>query len=125
MPWLDPSLSLRWGAYSKLDADEQQKLVDLAVKAKDSGIATTRMAVEKVAGVFGIENVDAVMDAIEEEATKKAAKDLEQTTAEQQAMHDIVNDADPGGNRGGSQKKPPGASSGGSRGAGGSVSGAK
>lgn len=81
MPWHDPSLSIRWGAYAKLDADEQQKLVSLAVQAKEKGIATTRMAVEKVAGVFGIENVASVLTAIEDEAKKNAEKAVENAAA--------------------------------------------
>lgn len=115
MPWLDPSLSLRWGTYTKLDGDEQQKIVAATVQAKDAGICTTRQAVEKVAPIFGTENVDAVMEALEEEADERAAKALDQTTAEQKALHDLTsNDEGGAGTRGG--KKPKGAPSGGSGG---------
>lgn len=74
MPWLSPSLSLRWGSYTKLDGDEQQKIVATSIAAKDAGIVTRRMAVEKIASVFDIENVDAVLEALKLEDAEKLKK---------------------------------------------------
>lgn len=109
MPWLEPSLSLRWGSYSKLDGDEQVKIVTATIQAKKEGICTTRQAVEKVAAIFGTENVDAVLEALEEEAADRAAKALEQTKAEQQSLHELANDG--AGTTGGrANQKPQGTS---------------
>lgn len=114
--WLEPSLSLRWGSYSKLDGDEQVKIVQATIQAKKEGICTTRQAVEKVAPIFGTENVDAVLQALEEEAADRAAKALEQTKAEQQSLHDLTNDgAGAAGGRG--KEKPQGTSGSGGGGA--------
>ncbi len=122
MPWLDPSLSLRWGPYTKLDGDEQAKIVDATLKAKQGGIITTRMAVEKVGGIFGIENVDAALNALEQEQqatdAREIAKTTAQATAEQDNLHRLASEnakADRG--RGGGQSS--GASKG--RGGGGSA----
>lgn len=69
MPWLEPSISLRWGPYTRLDGDEQKMVVDMTVAAKTAGLITTRMAIEKFAdaGVFDVDSIDAVLDALEEE----------------------------------------------------------
>jgi hypothetical protein len=90
MPWLKPSLALRWGSYTKLDGDEQGQIVDATIKAKDGGLITRRMAVEKIAPIFGIENVDAVIAALEKEDATNAAKALEQNKAEQKALHELA-----------------------------------
>jgi hypothetical protein len=76
VPWLDPSLSLRWGPYTKLDGAEQSAIVTATIAAKKNGIITTRMAVEKVARIFNVENVDAALTALEEEKAKNQATAL-------------------------------------------------
>lgn len=97
----DQHLSLRWGPYMKLDGDEQGKIVTAALACRKENEITRRMFVEKVAPIFGIENVDAAVDAIEKENEENAKKMLEQTTAEQKSMHAIANEAaDPKGSSG-------------------------
>jgi hypothetical protein len=71
VPWLKPSLSLRWGSYTKLDGDEQKQIVDATIQAHAAGLITLRMAVEKLAPVYGIENVDAVLEALKKEKKEK------------------------------------------------------
>jgi hypothetical protein len=51
------------------------------VDAKAAGIITTRMAVEKVARIFGVENVDAVLGDIEDEKAVADEKELAKTEA--------------------------------------------
>ena len=109
MPWLEPSLSLRWGPYTKLDGDEQGIIVKATLVAKEGGIITTRMAVEKIAPFFGIENVDAAIEAIEEEKKKNAEEALQQTVAEQKSLHGIMNAADESGAGRAGAKEPKGA----------------
>jgi hypothetical protein len=102
VPWLEPSLSLRWGPYAKLDGDEQSKIVTATIAAKDAGICTTRQAVEKVAPVFGTENVDAVLAALEKEADERAKKMLDQQMTLEHSMAKLANgsEAPPGGEKG-------------------------
>jgi hypothetical protein len=122
VPWLDPSLSLRWGPYTKLDGDEQQKIVTAVVSAKKEGIITTRMALEKIAPIFGIENVDAALHTLEEEQQKRdqaeVAKATAQATAEQENLHRLAAAANGNpiakANRGRGKGQPESAPSGGS-----------
>lgn len=89
MPWLDPDISLRWGPYTRLDGDEQGKIVTMTVAAKQAGLITKRMAVEKFAdaGVFDVENVDATLKALDEEQAQddKREADKAATQAENDA----------------------------------------
>jgi hypothetical protein len=109
MPWLKPSLALRWGSYTKLDGDEQQKIVDATLKSYQGGLITRRMAVEKLKPVYGIENVDAVLEALEKEDKEKADKALAQTQAEQASLHALTKKNDEGGAGGASKEEPAGA----------------
>jgi hypothetical protein len=80
--WEDPALSLKWPSYFLQSPEDNQKTVDLAIKAFDGGIITKRTQVETVRRIFGIDNVTAYLEQLEEEAEAKAAKALE----EQQQM---------------------------------------
>lgn len=77
LTWVDPLILLRWGGYFKPDADAEQKLVTTVVAARTARVITARMALEKVAGVFGIENIDqaekALADELDEHASAEAA----------------------------------------------------
>lgn len=114
MPWIPPSLTLRWGPYSKPDADEQGKVVNAVVAAKNNGLATQQMALEKLkqAGVFEFESAAAVMAALEEEAKKKAEEDAANAQRELDAAIAQI-DAKAGAQRPpqvtpGSNARPPG-----------------
>jgi len=114
MPWQSPSLKVQWGPYFRPDPTDQKAVLEMVKVALDSGVITKRHAVEKVAPIFGIENVDAALDAIEKESAEKQAKALEQTHAEASALHGIAN----GGGKPGTPAKsagpatPPGAGTG-------------
>ena len=70
--WHCPPFDLKWGAYSKPDPDEQGKLVAMAVAAKDGGLATVRAAVEMLREILHVEDIDAYLDELEEEAAQRA-----------------------------------------------------
>lgn len=65
--WYAPPLELTWGRYFRLDPEEEGKMVETAIKAKDGGVATTRAAVEKLRDVFGVKDVDAYLKELEAE----------------------------------------------------------
>lgn len=90
MSWSDPSLSLRWGPYTKLDGQEQQLVVTAAISAKKAGLVTMRTAVEKIAGIFGIENVDAALVALETERDENAKRALDQQATLEHAMNKLA-----------------------------------
>jgi hypothetical protein len=95
MPWQPPSLSVRWGAYQKPDAEEQTKTVQAVEGAlganKGVKIITTRLALEKLkqAGVLEIDNVEAVLAELEKEQTdadNKAREDAKNQLADAAAV---------------------------------------
>jgi hypothetical protein len=69
--WQPPNLTLRWGEYFKPGSEDEKKIVEVAQGAHDAGLITLRSAVQKVARTFGIENVDAYLEGLEEEAEEK------------------------------------------------------
>lgn len=74
-------IDLAWGRYFRADADEEAKAVELSVKALDGGVATKRMALEKLRAVFDIKDVDAVLEELEEEADEAFARQQEAAAA--------------------------------------------
>lgn len=70
-----PALTLKWGPYIRLDATDEKTVVDVARTAKDAGLVTRAIAVERVKAVFGIEDVSAVLDALDEEDAKSDARE--------------------------------------------------
>lgn len=118
MSWSPPTLTLNWGTYFKPDAEDEAKTVDTVIKAKDASIITKRTAVEKVRRIFGIDAVAEYVEALDEEAAKKA--DLELVMAQAAAAggalsKDPNDDADDAGGTGsqappasgGSGRRPP------------------
>jgi hypothetical protein len=72
---VDMALCLKWGEYFKPDPAEDKQLIDVARVAKEAGLATTKVAVQKIARVLGIENVDQYLDELaEEHATAEACE---------------------------------------------------
>ncbi len=113
MAWSSPSLQLRWGPYFKPDPAEQKQVVDMvraALSGDGGGLITKRHAVEKIAAIFGIENVDAALDEIEKEDEERQEKALQQTTSELETAHSIAAKFDGGNGAGPGAKggaKPP------------------
>lgn len=99
--------SFQWGPYFQPDADDDQKLVKVAADAKDKGVATLRMAVEKIAPVFGIEDVDATLAEIEKESEERESKEIEREEAKAHALGKAAVASAVGvGNSGGAGKDP-------------------
>ena len=77
MTWTPLTLTLRWGRYFAPGVEDEQKLVDMVSRARDAGLITTRTAVQRLARQFAIDNVDAYLKALEEEAEERQAKAME------------------------------------------------
>src|SRR6187549_1549617 len=88
MPWNPPSLTLKWGPYTKPDPTEQKAVVETVQLAlggpAGTPLITQRMGIEKLhqAGVFDVDNVDALLLQLEEQKVEKEQKELE--TAERE-----------------------------------------
>ncbi len=89
--WQVPSLQVIWGDYFKPDPEDQQKIVAMVVSALGSPIPvlTLGLALQKIAPIFGIENIASIQKQLEDEQLDREAKALEKTTAEAAALHKI------------------------------------
>lgn len=109
--WQMPTLQTRWGDYFKADADEQQKIVNMVIAALGAAvpILTVRLALQKLAPIFGIENIAAIEAELEKADAKRKADDIERTNAENSAMHDLAASMNADAGRAGkpSGTKPP------------------
>lgn len=82
-----PSLSVKWGDYDKPDPEEESKIVTTVRTAMGGGssggdpLITKRIALEKIRGVFPIENVEAVLEELEKESEERADRELEAAKA--------------------------------------------
>ena len=111
--WQLPTLTLRWGAYFKPDAADDLAIVQLTAQAKDAGLITKRMALEKLQPTFGIENIDQALEALEEEGALAKQEAADSMLAEQQNLHDLANGTKPGGAGAPGKAKPKPSSGGG------------
>jgi hypothetical protein len=101
MSWQAPTLTVKWGSFFAPDAADEKLIVETVVAA--APYTTERMRMEKLAPLFGIENIEAALAELEEEQQAKADTDLERTTAELAAAHSLTN---------GNSSKPPGSGAG-------------
>lgn len=91
--WVSPTIRCEFGPYFRSDADEQLKQVQMVQAALGAGkppgvkLLTDRQALEQIAPIFGIENVDAAMDALAEERQEAEVKQAEQDAAEADDAH--------------------------------------
>lgn len=70
-----PDIQVTWGEYFKPDPEEQSKLIALVKEAlKDNPLITKKIAVEKIAAIFGIKDVQALLDELEKEAKERVEK---------------------------------------------------
>jgi len=79
--WQAPNLKVKWGPYWAPDPEDQKKLVDLVGAAIKQGLITERMAIEKLAPIFGIENIDAALEALKAENEERKQKEQDEEMA--------------------------------------------
>lgn len=89
--WLDPNLSLRWGPYFREASEDNARLVDMVIKAKNEGIIVRRTAIEKVSAIFDIENIDQYEERLDEENEENETAAM----AMKQAMGGFNDDGSP------------------------------
>ncbi len=99
--WEPPHVKVEWGSYFKPDPEEQAKIVKMCSEALSGNMVPLRTVVAKLAPIFGFDNVDAVVDAIEEEQVKRDDRELEKAAAEAESLHKLAGSID-----GGSKPKP-------------------
>ncbi len=79
--WVPPRMTPAWGDYFSPSADDIQKGVDSAEKAKTAGLITGKTATRYVAPYFGVDDADAEAEEAEAEGLEAAAKALESASA--------------------------------------------
>jgi hypothetical protein len=76
--WQLPTLQVKWGPYFRPDPLEQQQIIAMvreALGSKTRPLVNLRLAVERIASIFGIESVSALVEELEaasEKATQQA-----------------------------------------------------
>lgn len=85
------AMDVVWGDWFDTDPAEQKTIIEMVKAAlKDNPLIPLRVAVEKIAAIFGIENVDAVLKELETERAEAEARAAEQRKAEQEELHAIA-----------------------------------
>jgi predicted double-glycine peptidase len=81
-------LTLRWPrGYVQPDALDEQAIITMTAAAKTAGFITRRMAVEKIAAIFGIESIEQAEEALDEAAEKAKQEFQEQEATKADALH--------------------------------------
>jgi hypothetical protein len=84
-----PLLLVKWpNGYLSPDPADEQIIVQTAVQAKTAGIATKRMAVQKVARIFGVDSVDQAVAMLDDEEANGAAQRASELAAGMSLLHD-------------------------------------
>lgn len=116
--WDSPPLSLQWGAWFLPIPEDDQKLVETTKSAYDAKFITRRTAVTKLARTFGIEDINAYLESLEEETEERNEHETKALAAGIARLHSGLgdDDDDPKSNRGGrreDEEQDPGGGGGG------------
>lgn len=90
--WQIPTLQTKWGTYFAPDVAEQKILIEMVLLAIEAGIPliTVKIALQKLAPIFGIENVTAFMEELKKEQAERAkVKSDEDRDAMREAMKQL------------------------------------
>lgn len=79
-----------WGDYFKPTIEDEQKTVDLVIKARDAGLLSRRRALEIVGPICGVTSFDEEEDAIEAEAHEAAERAEQAASRQNAALHSAM-----------------------------------
>lgn len=82
-----PQVCVKWGNYFKPDPDEQQKIVTMTRDCLDAGLISKRVAVEQVAPIFGVEDIESLLSEIEKESQEQASAEDDSLMRQAEAYH--------------------------------------
>jgi hypothetical protein len=80
--WHFPSLLLMWGSYYRASGEEEELIVRALVQAKDAGLATQRVCVEKLRGILDVKDIDSYLAELKKEIEANEKKAAEAAKAE-------------------------------------------
>lgn len=87
MAWQAPTITVKWGSFSKPDPAEEKAIVETVALALGGGrlgykpTITLRQGVQKIASIFGTENVEAALKDLETETEENAKRELDAAKA--------------------------------------------
>jgi hypothetical protein len=96
--WTPPDITLVWGPYSESDPTEDEQTVRMAKDAE--GLVPRFARAQKVAPIFGVEDVAAALEELDEESAEAIERQrqtfAEQSQAEADAFHRAAGKASKG-----------------------------
>lgn len=112
---MSPVIRCTYGPYFKTDPEEQKNIVAMTQAALGKGIQgggeqliPKRCAIEKLAPIFGLENLDAIEDSIEEEKQEAQDKEHQRAMELQHSLAKTLKNGDSGSGVGaGGKPNPP------------------
>ena len=87
MAWQPPTITVKWGSFSKPDPAEEKAIVETVAIALGGGkqgykpTITLRQGLQKIAAIFGTENVESALKELEKEAEENAKRELDAAKA--------------------------------------------
>ena len=69
--WFPPELSLKWPAYFKPNETDAKERGERVRKDLQAGVITKRTAVEQMSRIYGIDDVEAYLEALEGEGVQR------------------------------------------------------
>lgn len=111
--WMPPRLDPVWGPYFAPNEQDQLAVTQLVVQAKEGGVITRQMGVEKLSqsGVFTVGSAAEVVDAIVEEQQEQQERDADALHESMKTMQSITDGPGPAKAKpagGGAQKESQG-----------------
>jgi hypothetical protein len=108
--WCPPKMEPLWGNFFDPSSTEIKQSVEAATQAKNEGLIKTETAVSYIADDFGVVDIAAEIEMVEQESQERAEQALDQMTRETATLHEITA-GDPGASGPKRQKAPNGRSS--------------
>jgi len=88
--WRCPRLEPKWGQFFEPSSTEVKSTVDAAKVAKESGFICAKTGIQRVAPDFGVDDIQAEREAIEQEHEEAEEKAAERARNETAALHEMT-----------------------------------
>lgn len=86
--WTSPPFELAWGDYDDPDPADQQALATLVIGLREAGLCTRRNAVKILKPVLLVEDIDAYIEELDDEAEEAQQQEASVTEEQSQSDHD-------------------------------------
>lgn len=83
--WHAPAFDLVWGAYYEPSGEDEELIVRGATEGKTAGFLTAKAAVKRIAGIYGIRDIEAYMLELQAEQAEAQAREEQMLNAQAKA----------------------------------------